>query len=306
MIRKFVANKLEKATNFLLPIFFTRSFFQSSLLNYLMLKHHQKAPRLFLDPFECIGASVVVSASYYEQSTLAAVRQYLKNLPPSPLVYVDVGANLGNHLVALGDLYEYGIGFEPIPFNYHLCLANLAYNQLDHKVLLHQLALGRKEGQIELQLPMENKYLSKGQRNNGMFTSGSSEIKSDYTNSGKTYQVKVEPGAKFLQTLITPARRFLVKVDCEGAEPSILLGMKPALVGNPRCEFIFLIEILNAAAFRQIISIFEDINDELGNQGQFYQLLTLDPSGRFVHANSPESITLPQSALMIHLHAQRS
>lgn len=299
----FAARGVELATSALLPALFKRSFFRSALYRYLTTVHVQGAPRLFVDPFECIGASILVDKQYYEAHILAALKGYLNALPNARTLFVDVGANLGNHLVALGGLYEKAIAFEPIAFNYHLCSANIHYNHLSSKVIVHSVALGDAKGQRLMQLPAKSPYLVGDQRNNGMYM-GSNHVQSP-TNDGmndECFTVRAERGDWMLRDEVAGFKRIIIKIDCEGGEVEVLNGLSNLFIEYLQVDFVLLLEVLAPAALATLI-LFLDNLKACSRRQRHIEVLN---NGRFSEFTRPHNqIELPQSMLLVRLPANK-
>lgn len=76
----------------------------------------------------------------------------------SPVFFVDVGTNIGTHLIhALKKTgFEKGIGFEPDPRNYALLTQNVAANGIEERTRLFRLALSSESGAATFELCGEN------------------------------------------------------------------------------------------------------------------------------------------------------
>lgn len=303
-IVSFTARGLELATSALLPALFKRSFFRSALYRYLTTVQVQGAPRLFVDPFECIGASILVDKQYYESHGLAAFKGYVNELSSERTLFVDVGANLGNHLVALESLYEKAIAFEPVAFNYYLCLANIHYNHLSSKVIVHSVALGDAKGQRLMQLPAQSPYLKGDQRNNGMYM-GTNHLQSptvDAMNDECYFTVRAERGDCMLREAVSGFKRIVIKIDCEGAEVEVLNGLSNLFIEYLHVDFVLLLEVLAPAALANLI-LFLDNLQACSRRQHHIEVLNNGRFSEFTGAHN--QIKLPQSMLLVRLPANK-
>lgn len=299
-LKSLLASLFGYASGRLLPYLFQRSFFRASLQEYLVSSLSASAPRLFYDPLECIGSSILLSSSFYEAASINAIISFVSSLPPRPLLYIDVGANLGNHIVAFKDVYDYALGFEPVPFNYHLCRANVSYNQIDQRVAVYPLALGSRLGEITLKLPVDSPYLCGGRRNNGMFASVKVDpVHHELTPSNQfTCHACVETGDSYLQPLLDRYKRVVVKIDCEGAEVDVLRGFACSLAFSPDCEFILLLEILTSEALDCLFQFLDGLNPQMPVT---FQTFVVDQNGAARLVSTRSEVVLPQSMFIVRI-----
>ncbi|MBI3446804.1 MAG: FkbM family methyltransferase [Magnetospirillum sp.] len=118
-------------------------------------------------------------------------------------VFVDIGANMGNHTVFLAGLAQMrGYAFEPDPQVFACLERNIVVNGLSDKVMPFALALGDHEGTARL-------------------------VHKECGNSGAT-QFAAGPGTTRLQRLDTVLagidRLDVVKIDVEGMEREVIEG----------------------------------------------------------------------------------
>lgn len=64
--------------------------------------------------------------------------------------FLDIGANVGSYtLLASGYVGANSIAFEPVPVTFNILSKNITLNQLSSKVVLLNIALGNKKGQLK-------------------------------------------------------------------------------------------------------------------------------------------------------------
>lgn len=97
--------------------------FKTSYYRLLTTILSGSAPRLFVDPFECIGPAIVTNGGYYERDCINGHKLYLSKLNQVKTLCVDVGSNTGNHIVSMAGYFDFAIGLEPI--NFFACNANI-------------------------------------------------------------------------------------------------------------------------------------------------------------------------------------
>ncbi|MEM9147620.1 MAG: FkbM family methyltransferase [Pseudomonadota bacterium] len=161
----------------------------------------------------------------YEPEELAIIACHL----PPEAVFVDIGANVGNHTVhalkALGAVRA--VVFEPTLFAHTVLSVNLALNELEDRVAVHKLCLSDRPGEVRLELPSPDNWggASIGQRDRGE-------------------RVRVAAG----DSLLDPIPTAFVKIDVEGHEIAVLRGLAGFIAG---CRPPLFVEVddANAAAF---------------------------------------------------------
>ena len=241
-----------------------RSFFKTSYYRFLTTILPRSAPRLFVDPFECIGAAVVTDGDYYEWDYINCLKLYLSELNQVKTLYVDVGANIGNHIVSMAGYFDFAIGFEPINFNFFACNANISYNGLDDIVKIYRCALGDSTGKVNMSLPTHATHLSGVKRNNGMYSvlpETSDFVPSVNTKANskrhRRFSVPVRKGDSMLGEYITSYDRIVIKLDCEGYETSVMCGLRgifeAASIANG--DFIIAAEFLSLESFEDMEAI---------------------------------------------------
>jgi FkbM family methyltransferase len=201
----------------------------------------KNAPRLFVDPFECIGAYVSTCAVFYENEVIDALKLFLRESASMSLFYVDIGANIGNHLVAFREHYEDFVGFEPNPVNYKLCQANLMYNGLDPNNL-HQIAVGSSDQEnVLLSFPDNGTWAGSHKRNNGLFKVTFHDNKHNF----KSIRVPMRKVDFFLDKAACYST-ILVKIDVEGHELDVIKGMSSFISSSIHCDILVAFELLTS------------------------------------------------------------
>ena len=162
---------------------------------------------------------------FYEQPELAG----LARIFPEGGVFVDIGANVGNHTLyaALFLKASKVIPIEPNPVAYRLLVQNVLVNRLSEAVDLTRLGVGVSDERA-------GRYAMEPRRANlgaARMLEGAGEI-------------EVWPAAELLEG-VTPD---LVKIDVEGMEMQVLSGLEPVLA---RSRPVVLVEVQtgNEAAF---------------------------------------------------------
>ena len=130
----------------------------------------------------------------------------------------DFGSNIGLHSFGLKEKFpSLNItAFDPSPFSWKYMELTIRFNKLEG-IDLRKCALGDHEGTVDLYTWGEN-------------SSGDSleDPGRQSQRSRRTIQVKMHP----LDAILDVPPLTVIKIDCEGAEVSILRGMKDSLTRN--------------------------------------------------------------------------
>jgi len=176
----------------------------------------------FFLPFrhDLIEQTIIAKKTFFEVAELKILRQYIS--PKS--VIIDIGANIGNHLVFFGKFCNASkiIAFEPNPILFPILERNIVLNQLDKKTTIHQVAIGSQKGKGVLLGDNDNKDPS--------YTNKSLEINSEG-------EIKIAPLDDLVHDKVD-----LLKIDVEGLELEVLKGASQIIL---RDRPIIFIESLN-------------------------------------------------------------
>lgn len=175
---------------------------------------------------------LLAAQGYYEKS----ITQYLLDELHKYDMFIDIGANEGYYSILAKKLREnhiHVLAFEPSPSNVQKLKEHIETNQLSGQIELHKCAVGDTKEILEF----KEFALS------GMLTSGTKEklAPSEFLftilpflfSTFKTECIPLDSVASLSDT----SKKKLFKIDVEGSEYSVLLGMKNILK-NPNSSFI--------------------------------------------------------------------
>ncbi len=148
------------------------------------------------------------------------ISQFLKALRSGDTIY-DIGASIGLYtILAAKAAGESGavIAFEPEPQSRERLLQNLALNEINN-VKVFDKGLGAEPGEGRLTVT------------GGSFVSGAHGF--FYDVAGESTAIEIVPGDSFISQMGLPLPHGL-KVDVEGFELEVLLGLRKTLTGMPR------------------------------------------------------------------------
>ncbi len=176
----------------------------------VMHLHHQGVAFLLLvSPKNGFIDKHIFLYGVYEPFMLDLIHQILKK----GMTFIDIGANIGQHSIYAARIVdEHGSvhSFEPIPHLAKQIEKSSSLNQLSSIVRVHNCALGKKETKEEL-------YVSKN-------IDGSSLVNDDDTQEKIIVHVKAGDNELTHLEAIN-----LIKIDVEGYEYEVLLGIEKTL-----------------------------------------------------------------------------
>jgi FkbM family methyltransferase len=146
----------------------------------------------------------------YENAAIIFLRAMLSRMPNA--IALDIGANIGNHVLHVADLTEHLYAFEPQPEVAAVLKGNLQRNEITNVTV------------CEFGLSDKNETLSFYQNLDGNIGASTfhETVKSD---NNKCVELEVKVGDECLQAMQVD-RVDLIKLDVEGFEAEVLAGLK--------------------------------------------------------------------------------
>lgn len=147
----------------------------------------------------------------HEPSTINLMRSILQKqrLQRKKAVYMDIGTNVGMHLIALADLYSVGYGFEPWQPVRERALDQIHKNKLEH-VKVFDFGLSNENGECSFIPPQDNNY-------------GVGAFDTSANQDPDALKLKIRVGDDIVdEYAIEPT---LMKLDVEGHEKLALTGL---------------------------------------------------------------------------------
>ncbi len=133
-------------------------------------------------------------------------------------LYVDIGANIGNHLVACAPHFSRAIGIDPHPVLFHVLNANIAGNGLKN-VELFNVGLASNPGTATLTESRSNHGLSRVKERSKLppevFGLTTEEFSIEYP-------IKLVGAESFFREYGDQLSRAMIKIDVEGMEGEII------------------------------------------------------------------------------------
>lgn len=146
-----------------------------------------------------IGKIITISRAFYEQRLLTHIMETVSHKG----IYVDIGANIGNHTVFFGKFcVDEVIAVEMLPANCEKLVKNVAQNKLVDKVKIFKLPLTADGRNITYNNPAPSNM-------------GMAEFAADGKNETPSITIKDIP-------IPDDKKITLIKIDCENATEEVL------------------------------------------------------------------------------------
>jgi FkbM family methyltransferase len=117
------------------------------------------ARMITLDKDDCIGR-IIRSKTHFGLDQIIQAKHYISahNRDWVPQHFIDVGANIGTHIIAalLGVGFSEATAFEPVPELFKVLQENISINNLSQKSALFNLALSKKKTILQVELSPHN------------------------------------------------------------------------------------------------------------------------------------------------------
>ncbi len=185
---------------------------------------------------------VHLQGRFYEQEELDLIASRFNGG-----VFVDIGANVGNHVLYAARILGASkvIAFEPNPAALRVLELNVAGNGLQDRVVLHALGLADRAGWASLSTPNENNLggtrLSPhaGDKDGARHKAGDDVDKAGDGGNGSS---DGDRGLRLVRGDDVLAREQVdfIKIDTEGLELSVLLGLAETI---GRCRPVMFVEV---------------------------------------------------------------
>lgn len=166
----------------------------------------------------------ILSDGYFEKGILEALRDVI-DLTGHRALLLDVGANIGNHTVALAEKFNRVDSVEPHPVLFHILTANVMKNRLNN-VTLHNFGLACEDTEAILANPSAS-HGAAMVKDRSMLSQGRAGLAS--TNFGDEYPIMLKSAETFFASFGPALNRAFVKIDVEGMEQEIVAAMIPTL-----------------------------------------------------------------------------
>ncbi len=194
-----------------------------SFLTYLAKRAAKREHRLFTEITSNIDRHIL-SEGLFEKGVINMLVDVIKKSGQRKL-WIDIGANIGNHSVALAGLFERGAAVEPHPVLFKILTANILRNNLGH-VECHNFGLANETATATLAEPADNHSIARVKERSQLppetFGLSSAQF-------GNEYAIDLKPAQQFVGDFGELLNDAFIKIDVEGMEEEIITALVPVL-----------------------------------------------------------------------------
>jgi FkbM family methyltransferase len=176
--------------------------------------------RLFINIKDPID-KIIFYKNEYEEKQIKFLSDWIEKNKPE--IFIDIGANFGLYSLRISKLFKMLkiIAFEPVLTTFNKLKMNIKINNLGKKIKTYNVGLSNTNGLKKMIAQKKNGYIQSG----GF--SFNTPKKIDNNHSVQYY--KTIRGDKILKL---QKKKVVLKIDVEGYESKVLLGMKNLLKKN--------------------------------------------------------------------------
>lgn len=208
------------------------------LINQTELVQTADGPMHIFAADSVIGASLKTSGAFQTSKIDEVLGFLMQRFRFQPELFVDIGANIGTHIVhalkACG--FTSGLAFEPDPYNHALLIKNIAENGLSDKARAFKLALSTSSGAATFELCGSNF---------GDHRVRVANVQTDVSfgeDQRRVISVLKDSGDDFLEENgLSLSAKTLMWVDTQGHEGHVFAGLNKHLTASKKpiivCEF---------------------------------------------------------------------
>jgi len=195
----------------------------------------------------------------------------VKNRPQRSVeTLIDVGANLGHISIPLlkDDIIKQAIGFEPDPKNFRICNANILINNVSERFIVHNSALGARDGEfLDFELCEDNlgDHRIRVADSDGVYAESKRKVIKVKSNTLDSYFPKA-----------LPVDETLIWIDVQGYEGYVLEGASTLIAQRIPIGFEFWPYGLERA------KSFERLFNAIKGYGYYYDLSDPQPSAKMI------------------------
>ncbi|QOZ78436.1 hypothetical protein XH83_25260 [Bradyrhizobium sp. CCBAU 53351] len=218
-------NKTERTSFFeVKPGFDAIRYLLSFGLLTLLARRARKRPAAMFVEISSTVDRHILSEGLFEKGVIEALHYVISRSGTTKLM-IDIGANIGNHSVALAPLFQRVAAVEPHPVLFRVLEANMLRNRLPH-VSCHNFGLGKTGGTVTLEESPDEHSISRVAERSMLppETFGLSEQQ-----FGNKYSIQLESAQDFVKQYADQLSETFIKIDVEGMEQEIIEALEPLL-----------------------------------------------------------------------------
>ena len=173
-------------------------------------------------------SNCIKEGGLYERRVLECTRQIC--VKGTKMMAVDVGSNLGNHMLFYLTFVSKVIGFEPNDFNYQMLMKTIKHRKLEDRTDINKIMCSDFRGKRKMTMFTWNQQ-------NNIWNSGA--MKEGELKGLPTMEVNVWPIDEVFDRELIKDCISVFKVDVDGEDFEVIKGAEQTLLVNPQCVIQF-------------------------------------------------------------------
>jgi FkbM family methyltransferase len=192
-------------------------------LTILAKRAKARPQRLFVEIASNIDRHIL-SEGLFEKGVIEILRETCVKVRRNGLM-IDIGANIGNHSVALASTFKRVEAVEPHPVLFRVLEANVIHNQLAH-VTCHNIGLASEDARGTLVAAAENHGLNRVEERSKLPPEVFGLSKKEFATR---YAIELKSAIDFVSAFADELDTAFIKIDVEGMEEEIIRAIGPLL-----------------------------------------------------------------------------
>ena len=193
------------------------------LLTMLARRARKRPNRLFVEISSNIDRHIL-SEGLFEKGLLDLLRDFCLQTGHTGLM-IDVGANIGNHTVALASVFKRVEAVEPHPVLFRVLQANTLYNHLMH-VRCHNFGLANENTSGTLTASPDNHAMNRVRERSQLAPEIVGLTNEQFSDE---FPIELLSAREFIGQFASELDRTFIKIDVEGMEQEIITAIEPLL-----------------------------------------------------------------------------
>jgi FkbM family methyltransferase len=200
-----------------------RYLFSYGLLTMLARRARKRPNRMFTEISSNIDRHIL-SEGLFEKGVLDLLRDFCQETGFTEIM-IDVGANIGNHTVALASIFKRVEAVEPHPVLFRVLEANTLNNHLTH-VRCHNVGLANENASGTLTSSPDNHALNRVRERSQLAPETFGLTSAQFSDE---YRIELLSAIDFIGQFAPQLDRAFIKIDVEGMEQEIVTAIEPLL-----------------------------------------------------------------------------
>lgn len=200
-----------------------RYLFSYAFVTLLARQAKRRPMRMFVE----LGSNIdrhILTEGAFEKGVLDLLRDVCQASGHTELM-IDIGANIGNHAIALSPIFASVEAVEPHPVLFHILMANRLRNGVGN-MTCHNFGLAKEDLSATLTESLDNHGLSRVRERSQL---SAADFGLSQEAFGDEYAIELKSAHDFVARFAARLPRTFIKIDVEGMEQEIIEAIMPLI-----------------------------------------------------------------------------